>query len=114
MDSFFYDGSWLQQHTNMLKTFRYFDDDLDIVDVVFSQIAVAQVDAPLVIGVVGRHIVRADQVIDARTRTAHRGHDIVARLQFCDIGSDGFHLAEAFMADDQNRIREVLRRIQRR
>src|SRR5208283_3260622 len=101
VDSFLYDGRRFQEHANMFEALRHLDDEFDIVHVIFRQIAVPQVDAPLVIGVVGGHIVRADQVIDARTRAAYRGHDVVARLQLRGIRTDSFHLAETLMADDQ-------------
>ena len=61
----------------------------------------AQVDAALVVSVVGGHVVGADQVIDALAGPAHRGHDVVAGLYLGDIRADGFHLAEALVADDQ-------------
>src|SRR5215471_4303065 len=83
----------------MLETFWNFDNEFRIVHVVFRQIAVAQIDAALVIGAVGRHVIRADQVIDALAGPAHGSDDIVARLQFSDIRADSFDLTKTFVAN---------------
>ena len=101
VDSFLHHGGRLEQHADVLESLRHLHDELDIIDVVFRQIPVAQVDAALVVRVVGGHVVGADQVIDALAGAAHGGDDVVAGLHFGDIRPDGFDLAEALVADDQ-------------
>ena len=46
---------------DLLQPLRNLDDELGVVDVVLGEVAVAQVDAALEVGVVGRHVVGADQ-----------------------------------------------------
>src|SRR5581483_7005224 len=60
-----------------------------------------QVDPPLVVGIVGRHVVRADQVVNAIAGAAHGGNDVVSRFQFRDFRSDGLYLPESFVANDK-------------
>jgi len=44
--------------------------------------AVSQVDAALEVGVVGRHVVCADLVVETQTGAAHRQRDVIAGLEF--------------------------------
>jgi hypothetical protein len=67
----------LQQHAHLSQALGHFDDVLGGVDVILRQIAVPQVDAALVLGVVGGHTVRADPVVEARARAAHGRHDVI-------------------------------------
>src|ERR1041385_5218909 len=101
MNALFDHGKWLEQYTDVLQTLGHFDDELGIVYVILGQKTMAQVDATLEVGVVGRHVVGADEVIDASAGTANGGHYIVARLQFGHIRTNGFDATEPFVADHQ-------------
>ena len=85
----------------MLESLRHFDDELNVIDVILGQISVTQVDAALVVDVVGGHVVGADEVVNTLAGAAHGGDDIVAGLHFGDIRPDRFDLAKAFVADDE-------------
>src|SRR4029079_11647277 len=64
-NSFLDDGCRLEQHSDFLQTSRYLHDEFSVVDVVLTQITVTQVDPALEVRVVGRHVVCADEVVDA-------------------------------------------------
>jgi hypothetical protein len=100
-DPFFNDGGWLEQHPNLFQALRYFHDKLGIVKVILTQVTVTQVDATFEVGVVGRHVVRADQVVNACTWPAHGCYHVVSRFYFGDIWTNCFNLAETLMADNQ-------------
>jgi hypothetical protein len=91
----------LEQHANVLQSLWHLHDEFDVVHVVLGQISMAQVDAALVVDVVGGHVIGADQVIDTLAGPAHGGDDIVVGSQFGHVRAYGFHAAEAFVADDQ-------------
>ena len=57
-----------------------------------------QVDPPLVVHVVRRHVVGADPVVDARAGPADGRHHVVARRQLGHVGPDRLHPAEALVA----------------
>src|SRR4051794_39436600 len=59
-------------------------------------------DAALVIGIVGRHIVSADLVIEAVARPAHSRHHEVARFELGHIRTHSFNLSEALMPQYQD------------
>src|SRR6266852_6333115 len=101
VNAFLHNGGGLQQHSDVFEALRYLDDEFDVIDVVFRQITVAQIDAALVVRVVRGHVVGADQVINAFARPAHRGHNVVAGFHFGDTGADGFVLTEALVTNDQ-------------
>jgi len=84
----------------VLQALRHFDNEFDIIDVVLRQIAVAQVNAALVIRVIRCHVIGSNKIIDAFARPAHGRYDVVAWLHLGYIRPDGFHLAEALVADD--------------
>src|SRR5690242_8576729 len=101
VNSFFHHRGGLQQYSNTLQTLRDLDDELDIIDVMLRQVAVAQVDAALVVDVIGGHVIGSDKVVDALTGATYGGDDVVAGLHFGDIRPDSFHLSETFVADDE-------------
>src|SRR2546430_16637802 len=78
VDSFLDDGCRFEQHADLLEALWHLDDEFDVVHVVLGQIAMAQVDTTLVVGVISGHIVRADQVVDTLAWPAHSGHDVIA------------------------------------
>src|SRR5262249_43171560 len=65
------------------------------------QIAMAEVDAALIVGVVSGHVVGTDMVIDTGAWPAHRRHHIVAEPQFRDIRPNSLDLAKTFVAKNQ-------------
>src|SRR5215471_10928725 len=73
------------------------DEIVGIVSVVLSQIAVAEIDAPFKVGVVRGHILQPDPVVNAATRPAHHGHDVVAGDELHNVRSDFFYAAEALV-----------------
>ena len=101
VNTFFNYREWFEQHSNVFQSLRYLHDELDIIDVVFRQIAVAQVNAALEIRVICGHVVRADQVVDTVAGPADSSYDVVPGLNLGDIRAHSFHLAEAFMADNE-------------
>src|SRR6266851_5000211 len=101
VNSFLHNGGGLQQHSDVFEALRYLDDEFDVIDVVFRQITVAQIDAALVVRVVRGHVVGADQVINALAWPANSRHDVVAGPHFGDIWADGLNLTETLVADDQ-------------
>ena len=101
MDALFNNRERFQKHANVLQSLRHLHNELCVVDVVFSQKSVAKVDAPLEVGIVGGHVVRADQVIETSPRSPNCGDDIISRLQLSHIRTNRFHPAETFMSDDQ-------------
>lgn len=76
-------------------------DVLRVIDVVFGQKPVAQVDTALEVGIVGGHVISADLVVDAGPRPAHSGHHVVARLEFRDFRTYCFHSSKAFVTGDK-------------
>src|SRR5947209_1551716 len=54
-------------------------------------------DSALEVRIVGRHVIRADQVIQTCARPSHSGYNVVTRLEFPDIGTYGFNATEAFV-----------------
>src|SRR5262249_40960529 len=100
-DALLADGDRLQPHADVFQASGYRDDELGIVDEVLRQIAVAQVDTSFVLGVVGRHVVGADQVVDAHTRSADRRYDIVTGCHLGDVRADLDDLAEALVPEHQ-------------
>src|SRR5262249_10782047 len=93
--------SWLQKYAHLLQALRNLHHELRIVHVVFGEISVTQVDAAFVVGVVGSHIVRTDDVINAFSGAAHSRDNVIAWFEFSDILAYGFHLPEAFVPDHQ-------------
>ena len=114
-DAFLRHGHRLEQHTDLFEPPRHLDDEVFVLDVILSEIAVAQIDAALEVLRVGRHVLETDGVIDARARAPHGGDHVVAWRDRGDVRADGFDAAEAFVADDQEivtgRRRTVLGRI---
>src|SRR6516225_7471475 len=60
-----------------------------------------QVDAPLEVHAVGRHVLQADRVVETRARPTDRGDHEVTWAQKGHLRSHRFHLTEPFMADDE-------------
>ncbi len=95
------DAGRLGEHAEMLEVLRHLHDVFGIVDEVLGQIAVAEVDAALVVNLVAGDVVPADQVEDRLTRAADRAGDIVARTDLLDLVADFDDLPEAFVPDHQ-------------
>src|SRR6266446_1543511 len=55
------------------------------------------VDAALEVGVVGRHVVCADLVVETQTGAAHRERDVIAGLEFRNAWANLFHATKAFV-----------------
>ena len=91
----------LQQDADFLQTGWNLDDEVRVVNVVLRKVAVAQIDTAFEVRVIGGHIVRTDLIVDASSRTAHSRNDVVAGLKLRYIAADSFHLAEAFVTQDQ-------------
>src|SRR5262249_49848401 len=68
----------LQQYADRLEHGRNFDDEFDIINIIFGQVAVPQIDTALKVRCVGGHVVCADPVINAAARTPHCCHDEIA------------------------------------
>ena len=60
-----------------------------------------EIDAAFKICVICGHVVGADQVVNALSRTADCCDNVITRLELCNIFSDCFHLSEALMAKHQ-------------
>src|SRR5262249_42108238 len=86
-----------EQDPDMFQADGNLDEIVGIVSVVLSQIAVAEIDAPFEVDVVGGHILQPDPVVNAETRPAHHGHDVVPGNKLRYAWSDLFHAAEALM-----------------
>ena len=61
----------------------------------------AEVDAPLEVGIIRGHVIGTDQVINASSGPAHCCHDIIPRLQLGHVRANGFDAAESFMANHE-------------
>src|SRR5205823_2267513 len=77
------------------------DDVFFFIDKIFGEVAVAEIDAALVIRLFAGHVVGADQVIDRAAGATDGGGDVVARLNLLHVGADFFHDAERLVADDE-------------
>src|SRR4051812_34588570 len=114
-DSLLHDSEWLQQNSDLLQSTGDPDDVLGVIDVIFRQIPVQQVDAALIVDIVRRHIIRADQVVDAMPRTPHSCDHVVTRLQLCDMLSNRLNTPKPFVSRDKKLVtrgrRTVFRRI---
>ena len=95
------DGGRFKQHTHFFQTLRYFHDELRVVDVILTHVPVAQVDAALEVTVVGRHVVCADQVVDACTWSAYSRDHVVSRFYVSYVWTNGLNLTKTLMTDDQ-------------
>src|SRR5215510_11125015 len=100
-DSLLHDGHGLEQDADVSESWRHLHDEFGIVDVVYGEKPVAQVDPTLEVGVVRGHVVRPDQVVDARARATNGGDDIVARPNLRHVRPDGLDLPKALVSDDQ-------------
>ena len=77
------------------------DDVLGVIDEVFGQEAVAEVDAALVVDLLPGEIVAPDLVVNGSTRPPDRARDKVAGLHLGHPVAHLHDLPEALMADDQ-------------
>jgi hypothetical protein len=75
-----HDADRFHQHPDFLQGGGNLDYVLRIFHVALGQKAVQQVDAALVVSVVGGHVVGADQVVDAVAWSAHGRRHVVARV----------------------------------
>jgi hypothetical protein len=60
-----------------------------------------QIDATLVVLVISGHILQADLIVQAVTRTPDRGNHVVAWPEEGDVGADGFDPSESFVTDHE-------------
>jgi hypothetical protein len=67
-----------------------------------GQEAVQQVDAALVVRLVGGHVVGADPVVDAVTGPTHRSYHVVAGFKIPYVGPDLQHAPERLVTGDQD------------
>src|SRR2546430_2392085 len=74
-----------------------------------------EIDAALEVGVIRGHVRVADLVVNAGTRTAHGGDDVVAGPELGDVGPHFLDAAKALVADNQKvvpiRRGAILRRV---
>src|SRR5438093_8244572 len=84
-NAFLDDAQGLHEHSNAGETRRNPHEVLRLIDIVFSEEAMQQVDAPLVVSVVGGHVVMANLVIEARSGPSDRRRIKVTRLDFGDL-----------------------------
>ena len=85
----------------MLQVPRHFNDVLGIVDEVFRQVTMAKVDSALVVNLVARDVVAADQIENRFSWPSDRARDVIARNDFLDLCPHFNNLAKALMPDDQ-------------
>src|SRR5581483_3458003 len=100
-DALFGDTHRLQEDTDILQPGGYFDDELGVIHVVFGQVAVSQVDAPLKVGPVGGHGIHADPVIEAAAGPPHRRHHVIPGGDAPHAGADLDDLPERFVPGDE-------------
>src|SRR5438876_140396 len=101
VNSLLADRRRFEQNSHLFLSLRKLDDELCVINVIFGQVPMAQIDPALVIRVVCRHIVGADEVVDALSRTANGRDHIISRLKFCDVRRDGFDPSKTFVANNQ-------------
>src|SRR5262249_46397991 len=100
-NSFFDNRCWFKQHADFFESLRNLHDEFRVIDVIFTHVAMTKVDSTFEVSIVGRHVVGADKIVDARPGTTDGGDHIIARLYLRDVWTNGFDLAETFVADDQ-------------
>src|SRR4051794_5543132 len=97
-DAFLHHGERLEKHGDILQSLWDLHHEIGAIYVVLSQVAVQQVNATLKVSVVGRHVVRADDVVNTLPWPPNRSHNVIAtselRHPFCDFFDD----AEAFVS----------------
>jgi hypothetical protein len=91
----------LEQDADLPEAPGDLHQELGVIHVVLGQVAVAEVDAALVVDVVGGHVIGADDVVDAVAGPAYRGDDVVPHRQLGDVGPHRLDPAEALVPDHQ-------------
>src|SRR5262249_44130747 len=79
----------------------HLDDEFGVVHVILGQKSVTQVDSALEVSVIGGHVVRADQVINASAWPANGSDHIIANFQFGHVAAYCLDTAETLMANDE-------------
>src|SRR4051812_6508928 len=92
------DRERFQQYTDLLEHGGDVDDELGVVYVVFSEISMKQIDAALIVDVVGCHVIRTDEIVNTVSGAANGGHDVVSGLEFRHVGTDCLDTTKAFMS----------------
>src|SRR6266571_2366690 len=100
-DAFFHDGSRFEQYAHLFEPRGNLDDVLGVINIVFGQKPVAQVNATFKVSVIGSHVIGANLVINTGTGPAHGGYHVIVGVELGDVGADRFHSSEAFVADDE-------------
>src|SRR5262249_31512416 len=59
-DSFFDHRGWLKQHADFFESLWNLDDEFGIIDVVLAHVAMTEIDPSFKVGIVSRHVVRAN------------------------------------------------------
>ena len=93
--------SRFQKNAYLFEPLRNFDEVLRVLDIVFRQESMAQVDPSFVIRAVGRHVVGSDPVVDAGSWPPHGRDDVVAGTQLRHVGAHLLYSPEAFVSDHQ-------------
>src|SRR6185437_15900983 len=102
VDALFADGHRLQQHAHFAQRFGQGHDILRVFDILFGEVAVQQVDAALVIDLVGGHVLQTNLVVDALAGAAHAGDDKHAGPDGAGhVGANADHLPKVFVAGDE-------------
>src|SRR6185369_9321978 len=100
-DPLFDNGRRFQQHSDFLQALSDFDDELGVINVIFSQIAMAQINSAFEVSVIRGHIVCADQIVNTRAGPADGGNYIVAGFDFGDVGTNRLDSPEALVTKHQ-------------
>src|SRR5262249_24824731 len=77
------------------------DDVIRVVHEVFGQVAVAEVDPPLVVDLLLSEIVAPNHVVERTAGTPHRAGNQVARFNLGHLLANVFDLTETFVPDHQ-------------
>src|SRR5215470_14092657 len=72
-----------------------------MIHVILGEETMQQVDTPLAIGIVGRHIWGSNGIVDTPARTPDRSDNVIASSQLGDIFSHGLYAAEVLMPKHQ-------------
>ncbi len=91
----------LHENADFFQVLRHADDVFRFVHNVPGQETMPEINPPLEVSVVGRHVIRANLVVEAPTGAAHGQGYIISRFELSDIRPYGFDTPKTLVADDQ-------------